>query len=41
MSCVIIPYTARHADTLAGAPDGAEWHYVGDSPTDYLSLIHI
>ena len=36
---IVIPYTARHADTIAGAPDTAEWVYVGEDPTDYWRVL--
>ena len=32
---VLICYTAKHPDTLAGAPPDAEWRYVGEDPHDY------
>jgi hypothetical protein len=32
---VVIPYTARHLDTIAGAPEGAEWLFVGDDNEHY------
>ena len=32
---ILIPYTARHLDTLAGAPAQAEWVYVGDDNEAY------
>ena len=36
---VLVPYTIRHRKTELGAPSGACWHYVGNSPYDYWRLL--
>lgn len=36
---VVVPFTARHLDTLAGAPDNAEWHYVGNDDQAYWRVL--
>jgi hypothetical protein len=36
---ILVPFTCRHLDTIAGVPEDAEWRYVGDSPTDYWRLL--
>ena len=36
---VLIAYTSRHVDTIAGAPDAAEWVYVGEDPHDYWRVL--
>src|SRR5450631_3934552 len=36
---ILIPFTARHPDTLAGAPAGAEWVDVSDGPHEYWRVL--
>jgi hypothetical protein len=36
---VLVPFTARHIDTLAGAPPEAEWVYVGETAHSYWECL--
>jgi hypothetical protein len=36
---VLVPFTARHVDTLAGAPPDAEWVYVGETAHSYWECL--
>lgn len=36
---IVIPFTMRHLDTIAGAPEGAEWHDVSEDNEAYWRLL--
>lgn len=39
VSRVIVPFTVRHPETEAGAPENAEWVDVSDGPFDYWNAL--